>query len=375
MSHSRAISLIEHFRPLPDPRIAKKTRHKLIDIVVIAICAIICSANDYESIAEFGRSKEHWFKSFLELPNGIPSHDTFNRVFQLLSPEALQSCFLSWVGSISGIYTGLIAIDGKTLRHSYDRRSGKAAIHMVSAWAVENGLVLGQVKTEEKSNEITAIPELLKALAIEGCIVSIDAMGCQKAIAKQIVDQNGDYVLAVKDNQPNLAKAVEAAFTKADRVGYQGYDVDFHETQTKDHGRFEIRRYWTLPCEDLIPEQNLWAGLNIIGMVESQRTVNQETTVDYRYYIGSIENNACLFSKSVRGHWGVENGLHWTLDVAFREDESRARKGHSPENFALLRHIALNLVKKDKSVKLGVHNKRLKAGWNESYLAKILIGA
>ncbi len=276
---------------------------------------------------------------------------------------------------MSGIYKGLVAIDGKTVRHSYDRRSGKAAIHRVSAWAVENGLVLGQVKTEEKSNEITAIPELLKALAIEGCIVSIDAMGCQKAIAKQIVDQNGDYVLAVKDNQPNLAEAVEVAFTKADRVGYQEYDVDFHETQTKDHGRVEIRRYWTLPCEGLIPEHNLWLGLNIIGMVESQRTVNQETTVDYRYYIGSIENNACLFSKSARGHWGVENGLHWTLDVAFREDESRARKGHSPENFALLRHIALNLVKKDKSVKLGVHNKRLKAGWNESYLAKILIGA
>jgi predicted transposase YbfD/YdcC len=341
---------------------------------VIAICGLICGADDWVSIAEFGEAKEDWFREFLELPNGIPSHDTFGRTFSLLSPEAFQESFLSWVRSLTGVFEGLVAIDGKTLRRSHDRRAGKAAIHMVSAWASENGLVLGQVKTEEKSNEITAIPELLRALSLKGCLVSIDAMGCQKAIARQIIEQGGDYLLALKGNQSNLADEVEALFSAADGVGYEGYSVDYYETEERNHGRHEIRRYWSLASKDLLVNAGPWVDLNMIGMMESQRTVDGETSIEYRYYIASIENRATEFARAVRGHWGIENGLHWVLDVALREDDCRVRKGNAPENLALLRHIAVNAVKQEKTKKLGVKNKRLKAGWDETYLAKILCG-
>ena len=352
----------------------KKTRHILLDVVVIAICAVICGAEDWVSVAAFGRAKERWFRRFLELPHGIPSHDTFGRVFALISPAEFQACFTSWMHALTGVFKGLVAIDGKTLRRSYDRQANRAAIHMVSAWASENGLVLGQLKTEEKSNEITAIPQLLRALAIKGCLVTIDAMGCQKAIAKQIVEQGGDYLLALKGNQSKLAEEVEAVFNEADEANYEGYAVDFQETEERKHGRQEIRRYWSMACEGFLVNAEPWAELSMIGMVESERTVDGKTSIDYRYYIGSIDNDARLFAKGVRGHWGIENGLHWTLDVAFREDDCRVRKGHAPENFALLRHIAVNAIKQEKTAKLGVKNKRLNAGWDDSYLAKILLG-
>lgn len=367
-------SLVHHFASLEDPRVLGRNRHNLIDILVIAICGVICSADDWVSIAEFGEAKEDWFREFLELPNGIPSHDTFGRTFSLLSPEAFQESFISWVRSLTGVFEGLVAIDGKTLRRSHDRRSGKAAIHMVSAWASENSFVLGQVKTEEKSNEITAIPELLRALSLKGCLVTIDAMGCQKAIAKQIVEQGGDYLLALKGNQSNLADEVEAVFSVADGVGYEGYAVDYYETEERNHGRHEIRRYWSLAIKDLLVHAGPWANLSMIGMMESERTVNEETSIEYRYYIASIENSATEFARAVRGHWGIENGLHWVLDVALREDDCRVRKGNAPENLALLRHIAINAVKQEKTKKLGVKNKRLKAGWDETYLAKIMCG-
>ncbi len=367
-------SLIHHFASLEDPRVLGRNRHKLIDILVIAICGVICSADDWVSIAEFGEAKEDWFREFLELPNGIPSHDTFGRTFSLLSPEAFQKSFISWVRSLTGVFEGLVAIDGKTLRRSHDRRSGKAAIHMVSAWASENGFVLGQVKTEEKSNEITAIPELLRALSVKGCLVTIDAMGCQKAIAKQIVDQGGDYLLALKGNQSTLADEVEAIFSAADGVGYEGYDVDYYETEERNHGRYEIRRYWSLPSKDRLVNSGPWVNLNTIGMMESQRFVDGKTSIEYRYYITSIENSATEFARAVRGHWGIENGLHWVLDVGLREDDCRVRKGNAPENLALLRHIAINAVKQEKTKKLGVKNKRLRAGWDETYLAKIMCG-
>ncbi len=374
MTTSEPTSLIEHFAPLRDPRITKKSRHELLDIVVIAICAIICSADDWVSVAEFGDAKEDWFRSFLKLPNGIPSHDTFGRVFSLLSPKEFQTCFTSWMHSLTGVFKGLVAIDGKTLRRSHDRQSNRSAIHMVSAWASENGLVLGQVKTDEKSNEITAIPELLQALALKDCLVTIDAMGCQKKIAKQIVGQGGDYLLALKGNQSKLAEEVEAVFCEADRVGFKGFPVDFHDTKDRNHGREEVRRYWSLDCEGLLSNAKSWASLNMIGMIESQRTLEGEVSVEYRYYIGSKKSDARVFAKGARGHWGIENGLHWVLDVAFREDDNRVRKGNAPENFAILRHIAVNAVKQEKTAKLGVKNKRLKAGWKESYLAKILLG-
>jgi predicted transposase YbfD/YdcC len=335
---------------------------------------MICGADDWVSIAGFGEAKEEWFREFLELPNGIPSHDTFGRTFSLLSPKAFQESFTCWIHSLTGVFEGLVAIDGKTLRRSHDRQAGKAAIHMVSAWASENGLVLGQVKTEEKSNEITAIPELLRALSVKGCLVTIDAMGCQKAIAKQIIDQEGDYLLALKGNQSKLADEVEAVFSAADRAGYKGYAVDYYETKERNHGRQEIRRYWSLESEGLLVNARPWANLNMIGMMESERTVDGKTSIEYRYYIASIENSATEFARAVRGHWGIENGLHWVLDVALREDDCRVRKVNAPENLALLRHIAVNAVKPEKTKKLGVKNKRLRAGWDETYLAKILCG-
>lgn len=368
-------SLIEHVRIIPDPRVTGRCDHLLVDIIVIAITAILCGADDWNSIEGFGKAKEQWFRKFLQLPSGIPSHDTFRRVFARISPPAFQECFIDWVRDVAGTIKGVIAIDGKRLRRSHDRGLGKKAIHMVSAWAAENSLVLGQVKTDEKSNEITAIPELLQLLDIHGCIVTIDAMGCQKAIAKQIIEQDGDYVLALKGNQSGLQEAVESVFEQADSVGYKGYPVDYFETSERSRNRVETRRHWTIKCDDLLEHTKLWKGLNIIGMVECERTLNGTTTIEYRYYIGSIENNAQLFGKSVRDHWGIENKLHWRLDMGFREDESRIRKGHSAENFAVMRHFAINLLKQDKLTKLGVKNKRLKAGWDDEYRANLLLSA
>ncbi|MDQ7075366.1 MAG: ISAs1 family transposase [Gammaproteobacteria bacterium] len=367
-------SLIKHISTIPDPRIEGKCSHKLVDIIAISICAIICGAEDWNSIEEFGQTKQSWFESFLELPHGIPSHDTFRRLFFMLSPEAFERFFTEWVRDIAGLVQGVIAIDGKTLRRSHDRRLGKKAIHMVSAWSVENQLVLGQVKTEEKSNEITAIPKLLNMLAIKGCIITLDAMGCQRSIAQQIIDQEGDYLMALKGNQEKLSKAVEALFDQADTNGFEGCDFSYHETKEVSRDRTEIRRHWTLSCDETLEEAKKWASLNTLGRVESERTVKGKTTIEHRYYISSIENNAELFGRSVRQHWGVENSLHWQLDVSFREDESRIRKGYSAQNFAVMRHMALNLLKQEKSLKLGVKNKRLRAGWDEEYLKIVLNG-
>ena len=343
--------------------------------MAIAICAILAGANDWNAIEAFGNTKKDWFERFLDLENGIPSHDTFSRLFSMLLPKAFQDFFFGWVKDIAGLVEGVIAIDGKTVRRSHDGILGKKAIHMVSAWAVENRLVLGQVKTEEKSNEITAIPELLKVLDIKGCIVTIDAMGCQKSIVKKIIDGGGDYLLALKGNQGTLLDQVEEAFEQADNCGYEGYDFDYHKTEEKSRNRLETRRYWMLNIADTNVDTRAWLALTTIGMAESQRTIEGETSMEYRYYISSIENNAELFANSSRAHWGIENSLHWQLDMSFREDESRIRKGHSTENFVVMRHVALNLLKNDKSTKLGVKNKRLKAGWDEGYLTKLLMSA
>jgi predicted transposase YbfD/YdcC len=368
-----ANSLLEHVGLIEDPRVTGRCNHLLVDIITIAITSIVCGADDWNSIERFGKTKEQWFSKFLQLPDGIPSHDTFRRVFAQLDPSAFQECFVGWVRDVAGTIKGVIAIDGKTLRRSHDRNRGKKAIHMVSAWAAENSLVLGQVKTDEKSNEITAIPELLKLLDINGCIVTIDAMGCQKAIAQQIVGQGGDYLLALKGNQSGLLEAVETVFEQADRAGYKDYSSDYDETSERSRNRLETRRHWTIECEGLFEHSKLWSALNIIGMVECERTVKGDTTIEYRYYIGSIENNARLFGKSIRDHWGIENKLHWRLDMGFREDESRIRKGHSAENFAVMRHFAINLLKQDKRIKLGVKNKRLCAGWDDDYRTSLLL--
>jgi predicted transposase YbfD/YdcC len=365
--------IIEHFSSLTDPRILLKTSHKLIDIIVITLCAVLAGADEWTEIAQFGRIKEQWFRTFLELPFGIPSHDTFGRVFSKIRPEEFEKCFLDWVRSaFQNIAPQVIAIDGKTLRHSYDRSSNKAAIHMVSAWATENRLVLGQVKTEEKSNEITAIPELLRVVALKGCIVTIDAMGCQKEIVKQIVEQEADYVISLKGNQGTMHKEVELLFQNAKDNGFKNLSHDTYETTDGEHGRIEIRRFTTTAEVDWFEDKSKWEKLTSFGMVESERQIGDKTTRETRYYISSLRGDARIFAQASRGHWGIENGLHWSLDIAFREDESRIRIGHAATNLGIIRHFALNLIKQDKTRKIGVKGSRKRAGWDESYLHRLL---
>jgi len=365
--------IMEHFSSLTDPRILLKTRHKLIDIIVITLCAVLAGADEWTEIADFGRLKEQWFRTFLELPFGIPSHDTFGRVFSMIRPEEFEKCFLDWVrAAFQNIAPQVIAIDGKTLRHSYDRSSNKAAIHMVSAWAAENRLVLGQVKTEEKSNEITAIPELLKVLALKGCVVTIDAMGCQKEIVKQIVEQEADYVISLKGNQGTLHKEVELFLQDATQNRFKDLPHDTYETTDGEHGRIEIRRFTTTAEVDWFEDKSKWAKLTSFGMVESERHIGDKITRETRYYISSLPSDAKLFAQAARGHWGIENGLHWCLDVAFHEDQSRIRMGHAATNLGIIRHFALNLIKQDKTRKVGVKASRKRAGWDESYLHRLL---
>ncbi|MBK1733650.1 ISAs1 family transposase [Thiococcus pfennigii] len=366
-------SLIKHFSHLEDPRDGTKARHKLLDMIAIAVAAVICGADDWVSIAGFARAKEAWLRQFLELPNGIPSHDTFGRVFSLLAPQAFEECFRAWVNTVrQSIPEEVVAIDGKSVRRSHNRGAGLGPLHMVSAWAVANRVVLGQVATEAKSNEITAIPRLLELLVLKGCIVTIDAMGCQTKIAEQIIAAGGDYVLALKGNQGTLAEEVEEAFIDADAKDYAGLDAQVFETSERNHGRIETRRYYTLGHLDGLSRRALWKGLNMIGMVESQREVDGKTSTEYRFYIGSIGTDAERFARAVRGHWGIENDLHWSLDVAFREDDSRLRNPQARENFAVLRHIALTRLKNDTREKMGIKNKRLKAGWDDKYLSELL---
>ncbi len=374
MSVATPGNLLEHFADLTDPRVERTKLHQLLDILVMAMCATICGAEGWEDFAEFGKAKREWFETFLELPNGIPSPDTFRRVLQRLDPKEFEACFLRWVQSVNKLASGqVVALDGKQLRSSRDTAASLSAIHMVSAWACENRLVLGQVKVDEKSNELTAIPELLRALALTGCIVTIDAMGCQTRIAEQIIEGEADYVLALKGNQGTLHEDVENYFGWAEKRGFKEIAYTFHETLEKDHGRIEERRCWATSDVEWLEPKAQWQGLQSIVMVEADREVRgHERTLERRYFISSLPAEAKPLLAAVRGHWGIENSLHWCLDVAMREDASRIRTDHAPENVAVLRHIALNLLKQERSCKLGIKRKQLKAGWDHDYLLKVL---
>jgi predicted transposase YbfD/YdcC len=382
-------SISEHFATLPDPRDGKKTEHLLVDILTITLCAVICGADDWVAVATFGEAKEAWLRTFLALPNGIPSHDTFGRVFRLLDPDELRRCFLEWVRAVVGEDAGeatgslgpqVVAVDGKTLRRSHDRHTGTAALHLVSAWATASGLVVGQVATDAKSNEITAIPALLRLLALEDATVTIDAMGCQTAIAGQIIEQRADYVLALKDNQPTVHERVRLAFADADAaVGttLPLADLAADTTVEKDHGRVERRRCRAIDDPDylaFIDPDHAWPDLRSVVCIEATRRSGAAVSTDTRYYLSSLPADAPRLNQVIRSHWGVENRLHWVLDLAFHEDASRVRADHAPQNFAIIRHIALNLLRRDPTRRIGLANSRFKAALSDAYLRSILLG-
>lgn len=376
MSSNLTGSLIEQFSKLEDPRDDRAKRHKLIDVVVIAICAVICGADSWVDVEMFGNSKKDWLGRFLELPNGIPSHDTFGRVFAMLDAKQFQECFVDWVSTVSEMTKGqVVAVDGKTVRRSHDGWTGKPAIHLVSAWASANHLVLGQIKVDDRSNEITALPPLLRMLDVSGCTVTVDAMGCQKEVASTITDRRADYVLALKQNQPRLYDDVADMFVEARKTGFTGLAHDFCETVDKGHGRIETRRCWSVSDPEhirYIDDRREWAGLTSVAMVESERRIDGKSSRQVRYYLSSLPSRADRLLSAVREHWGIENSVHWTLDVAFDEDNSRVRTGNAAENFSTLRRMALNMLKRESTSKGGVAAKRKRAGWDQDYLLTVL---
>lgn len=369
-------TIATHFSDLEDKRRDQGKRHQLLDVITIAICAIIAGAEGWTDMELFGQTKEGWFREFLELPYGIPSDDTFRRIFEVIEPVKFQQSFMNWVQTISDLTAGeVIAIDGKAVRGSYQKDDKKRAVHMVSAWAANNKLVLGQRKVADKSNEITAIPELLELLTISGCIVTIDAMGCQTEIAEQIIQQEGDYLLAVKKNQEHLYEDIEWLFKLATAANYAEEGFDAHHTVNKGHGRLEIRRCWLIADEEwltYIRDRHRWPHLTTVVKVEATRQVNHRKKPEVRYYIASFSASATQMLAATRNHWGIENEVHWVLDVIFNEDATRIRDANSTQNLVLLRHLALNLLRQDKATKLSLRAKRLKATWDHSYLHKVL---
>ena len=399
--------VVEHFAGLVDPRAERAQRHELLDIIVITICGVICGADNWVEIEEFGNARLEWLRRFLRLPNGIPSHDTFGRVFSRLDPDQFGACFMNWARSVAELTQGeVVAIDGKTLRRCHDRGQGRAPLHLVSAWAAQNHLVLGQTRTQAHSNEITAIPQLLALLELRGCIITIDAMGCQTEIAQQIVDGGADYLLAVKSNQGELYGNIQDLFQMAAQEGslaeepvyhrpdYHRPDYhrpDYHRQVDKGHGRLETRECWVItdPAElAYVDPHRRWLGLKSVAKVcyrrgvhpqappqalrEALRDAPREAPTETRYYICSYQPAAASLLQASRQHWGIENSLHWVLDMAFDEDHCRVRTGHADQNLAVVRHLTLNLLKQERTAKVGIKAKRKKAGWDHDYLLKVL---
>ena len=364
------------FGDLYDPRVQGRCDYPLIEIITIAICAVIAGADGWSEVETFGKRKEAWLKQFLKLKNGIPSHDTFGDVFRMLNAEAFQRSFMRWIEGVFTITQGqVIAIDGKTARRSHDKTIGKDAIHLVSAWASANGITLGQPKVDDKSNEITAIPELLERLNVTGCIVTIDAMGCQKKIAQKIRDEKADDGLCLKDNQANFLQDVQDWFAHADQVNFQGMNHDYHETVNKGHGRIDLRRCWTVTdpvAFDYLRHYEGWADLQTIVRVQRERRFSDKTEQETTDYLSSLPSNAALILNAIRCHWRVENSLHWVLDVVFREDASRIRKENSSQNRAVVRNIALNILKQDPS-KGSLKQKRYRAALDDTFLLQLLV--
>ena len=371
-------TFLEHFAPLEDPRLDNHNRrHEFYDILVITMLGTICGADTWTEICEFALAKIDWLKTFLTLPNGIPSHDTFGRIFSLINPETFEKCFCEWITSLSlDIKDEIISIDGKTLRGSHNRKHGQKALHLVSAWASNNRIMLGQVKTEEKSNEIEAIPRILKMIDVSNSIVTIDAMGCQKDIAKEIIKQGADYVLALKENQKTLYDDVNSIFARAEENKEKQYKKMLHLRRIEkihDHGRVETRKYTLVSARDPLMFELRWPGLKGIGKLEVTRTTDNVVERSTRYFLTSLEyENIDKFMQAQRKHWNIEINLHWSLDVSFREDLNRVRIGHAAENLAIVRRIALNLLKQEQTHKRGISCRRKRAGWDNQYLMQVL---
>jgi predicted transposase YbfD/YdcC len=371
-----SLDFFAHFAVVPDPRVERGKKHLLIDILFIAVCTLICGGEGFSDMEDFGQAKEAWLRSLLELPNSIPSHDTFRRVFSLLDPKAFGECFMRWSQALhTATKGGVIALDGKTLRHSFDTATGQRALHLLSAWASANGVALGQLKVEGKSNEITALPELLKLLDVKGRVVTMDAMGCQRELASQIIQQGGDYVFCLKGNQESLHDEVRDFFKQAHAGAWQGVTYSSHESVEKDHGRIEVRRCWmvTEDATNWLERGDQWAGLASIAAIEAERRIGQKTTKETRYFISSLRSNVRQLAEAARQHWAIENSLHYVLDVTLNEDRSRIRTDHAPENLATLRRMALNMITQAKLPKASVRRRIKKAGWDNAYLEAILI--
>jgi predicted transposase YbfD/YdcC len=370
-------SIVTHFQSLEDPRIERTKKHLLLDILVIALCTLLTGGEGFQDMELFGKSKRAWLQTFLVLPHGIPSHDTFGRVFARLNPQRFQECFLVWTRAVAQLTQGsLVSLDGKTVKASFDRATDASPLHMLSAWCSEqDGLVLGQIKTDTKSNEITAIPELLQLLALKGCIVTIDAMGCQTAIARQIRDQGGDYLLALKGNHKKAYTATKAYFHQEieHHLAWRN-DENFFDAFDDTHGRTVRRRVWTITDLTVLPELTKWPDLQSVIVVETIRMAHQHAPVtsDYRVYISSLVRSATAFVRMIRQHWDIENKLHWSLDVTFNEDRSRIRKEHAAENMTAVRHVALNLLRQERSHQISLRQKRLLCGLDEHYLLMVL---